>query len=155
MIKKYLVIIIVLIWSSLFFISCSSCHNIKSNSSKTVNSEITYENENKKIVIKENRSIVKAKVLDIVGFDENRFYLKLKILKSEDIKGYSNFASKGDEIRAYPNYVRKEGQKQIDYSLEPNNNLLLAQKLTDNDIIDATVFMSGVNNTYMLINWNK
>ncbi len=156
MINKNSLNIILLIGTILFLVTCTSICNKQPKSDKAVNSEKPANIEIQKDIIKENRSIINAKVLGVIEIDEYRFYLKLKILESEAIEGYANFTSKGDEIKVYPNYVRKEGQKEIDYSIKPNNKLLLARKLTNGNLIIATVYKTnGSKGVWSLINWSQ
>lgn len=69
----------------------------------------------------ENRSKVIARVKVVILRDFPNGELILEVLESEDIKGYKNFAKKGDIIIA--NFVPKEPSLYFCYFLKPKDEI--------------------------------
>lgn len=105
----------------------------------------------------DNRSNILAKVLEIVALDSARFYLRLQILKANTVSGFESFAKAGQEINAYPNFRRSEGQA-IHISSEHNQSMLLTRNLQPGDRIMGEVYYrggSGTESTWLLMSWKS
>ena len=154
--KKYFTIIILLIIMIPFFITCTSiCHKQPdSEILKNPDQPVNLDNQNE--ILRKNRSSIVAEVLDIIELNEQRFYLHLKVINSNLISGFVNYAKENDELDTYPNYIRKEGQIDIDYSSVTNKHLQDARKLKNGDIINAIVYKTNnQKQIWSLVSWTK
>jgi hypothetical protein len=105
----------------------------------------------------ENRSRIQASVLEVIPVDSVRFYVRLRVIEADTIFGYQSFAQTGQEINAYPNFHRQEGQP-MTYSSGHNEQMLQIRALEAGDRISAEVYFrggSGVNNRWLLMDWQK
>jgi hypothetical protein len=103
----------------------------------------------------ENRSRIVATVLEVMSQEAPGFYLRLRIDSADVTPGYASFAKIGEEINAYPNFVRPEGQG-INYTDEKNKSLLQARTLrADDQIIAEVYYRGGRKNTWLLMSWQR
>jgi len=153
---KLSIIIILIIIIILFFISCtSSCHKTH-NSNKEIIPSLTTDLSNENSIIEENRSNIVAEVLSVVKLNEQRFFLRLKVNKTDPIPGFVNYALLDTEIEVYPNYLRKECQSEIDYSSVINKHMHDASSLENGDIINANVYKTNSQKgNWSLVSWHK
>ncbi|MGH7596724.1 MAG: hypothetical protein ACREOI_10250 [bacterium] len=105
----------------------------------------------------ENRSRIVATVLEVTPREAPGFLLRLRIDASGAMPGYASFAKIGEEINAYPNFVRQEGLA-INYTDEQNKALLQAGALKTGDQIIAEIYYhdgQGRENTWLLMSWQR
>jgi hypothetical protein len=108
------------------------------------------------INVVENRSRITATVLDVVSIRSSRFYVRLQVNSVEQVKGYVSFAEVGQDINAYPNFIRQEG-KAIDYDSKENAQMSEVGNLHPGDQIIAEVYLRGPKeqNSWLMMNWKK
>jgi hypothetical protein len=107
--------------------------------------------------VMENRSLIFATVLQVTPQAAPGFCLRLRIDVADPMPGYMSFAKIGEEINAYPNFVRQEGQA-VNYADESNKSLLQAGTLKAGDQIIAEVYHRGWRsreNTWLLMRWRR
>lgn len=105
--------------------------------------------------IKENRSAISAQLIEVIEMTEERFYLVVKVLESNLVEGFENFAQSGDTVNLYPNYVRLEGQTEIDFYQEINQQLLNAKDLMPGTQLNATISKMRTQNNWLFYEWFK
>ncbi len=128
-----------------------SCGGSKSGSSgEKVGNSV----QNSSAQVKENRSRIDGKVLDVTEGEKHNFTIFLKVLNTKEVAGFADFTKEGDTIKIHPFYSAKEGEA-IDYSDEENAEMTKAVELQPNDEITAPVTYIGPGNKWLLMKWEN
>jgi hypothetical protein len=107
--------------------------------------------------VMKNRSQIVATVLEVIPQETPGYCLRLRIDAAEAMSGYASFSKIGEEINAYPNFMRQEGRA-IDYADERNKSLLQAGTLKAGDQISAEVYYrggQGRESVWLLMSWQR
>ncbi len=96
--------------------------------------------------IKENRSIVKAKILSKFSSDGNNFSLKVKILKIYDDGSYPSIAVANQVYELTPNYALDS--KGALMKNRKNKGLIELKKVKKGDIVKLEIFFE--NNKWLI-----
>jgi len=96
--------------------------------------------------IKENKSIVKVKIIKIIK-DEKTISLKAKILKVYEENGYPSVAVVGEDVLLKPNFAVDSKGNLLESS--KNKGLLKLRKFNKGDIIKLEVFFERGNNWFI------
>ncbi len=134
----------------LFLFLSSCCSNVNNNDKADSQYIINKKVQSPPTTIKENQSIVTARVEEINIENENNYSINARILNVEENPAYESMAVNGSVYKLFPNYALNE-KKEIDYQSykEKNNSLQQLSKLKTGDEFKALVFMGKDNRWYI------
>ena len=95
----------------LLSISILSCSNDMSNKNDKGNTQIPPNNKKPGQTVKQNKSIITAKLVSKEVADEQNFILKVKILGVEDNPNYESIAVAGEEYELKPGFYFDENKE--------------------------------------------
>ncbi len=132
----------------LFISSC--CSDVTKN--KTDDKQIVINKTQPKTptTIKQNQSIVTARVEEINFTEDDSYSIHAKIIEIKVNNAYESIAVKGSSYKLIPNFSLNENKKiDFDNYEEKNSNLLKLKKLKPGDEFNAIIFMGSDNNWYI------
>jgi len=140
--NKSIKIFFVLVLTTLFFSCCADVSKEKVNASNSGNA---LKNPTSLAI---NKSIVDAKVEEILSNENESFIVKVLITNVEEDPAYPNLAMKGSTYNLIPNFQLDEDKKIISDS-EKNKNLFSLAKQKAGYEFKAVIFFENLNGWFI------